>query len=107
MTTEILDKPKVEEKPLKVLHESCFWDEDDPRWMWMNGTDTPSISNNVSFNMVNEYHDICLGICIVCCTLSGIIPFNLTTCSRVRMPLILSISRALRFCSNVSACSTV
>ena len=41
MTTENLEKPKGEEKPIKVLHESCFWDEDDPRWMWMNGTDIP------------------------------------------------------------------
>lgn len=61
MTTENLEKPKVEEKPIKVLHESCFWDEDDPRWMWMNGTDTPT-STISTHNMVNEYHDICLDV---------------------------------------------
>ena len=61
MTTENLEKPKVEEKPIKVLHESCFWDEDDPRWMWMNGTDTP-MSTISTHNMVNRYHDICLDV---------------------------------------------
>jgi hypothetical protein len=58
MTTENLEKPKVEEKPIKVLHESCFWEKNDPRWMWMNGTNLPASTNN----MVNEHHDICLDV---------------------------------------------
>jgi hypothetical protein len=63
MTTDNLEKPKGEEKPIKVLHESCFWDEDDPRWMWMNGTAIPMSTNAASSNnMVNEYHDICLDV---------------------------------------------
>jgi hypothetical protein len=61
MTIEHLEKPKVEEKPVKVLDEWVFWDEDDPRRMWLNGTGIP-VSPVPTNNMMDEYHDICLDV---------------------------------------------
>jgi hypothetical protein len=61
MATENLEKPKVEEKPVKVLDEWVFWDEDDLRRMWLNGTGIP-VSPVPTNNMVDEYHDICLDV---------------------------------------------
>ena len=38
MTTEVLEKSpsEGEQKPVKLLQEYCFWEEDDPRWAFMN-----------------------------------------------------------------------
>jgi hypothetical protein len=65
MTTENFDKPKppADERPIKLLHESCFWDEEDPRWQWMNSNNNLVIPQSSSINSaVNDYHDICLDV---------------------------------------------
>jgi hypothetical protein len=48
------------QKPIKLLHESCFWSEEDPRWKVVNVVDQKKTSSIVNANA--EYHDICLDI---------------------------------------------
>src|SRR5208283_3919256 len=53
MTTKIIEKPI--ELPIKTIHESCFWEEDDPRWQWMDVEETASTYNSINY-------DICLNV---------------------------------------------
>ena len=68
MTIGILDKPKikVDERPVKLLHESCFWDEEDPRWTFWpyRSNDNGSIEQTAAItgSVVETYHDICLDV---------------------------------------------
>ena len=49
MTTEMLEKPI--ELPIKTIHESCFWEEDDPRWQWMDVEETTSTYNSINYDI--------------------------------------------------------
>ena len=59
MTTENLEKPVQDvEKPIKVLHESCFWERNDPRWLMWKGEAPLAPARNY----IVHQHDISLDV---------------------------------------------
>jgi len=54
MTTAIMEKPPTEggQKPVKLLQEYCFWEEDDPRWAFMNPIQNSEATHNKQYRYV-------------------------------------------------------